>query len=100
MELAHYCMDNPAHIFSGENLDGIRCPYCNGLVNIKPVSKEEYNKLPKYRELKRHKQKPKSLELTVGMNTDKLQLKLRAIAKHAEALANELDAIDADQSTL
>ena len=28
------------------------------------------------------------------MNTDKAQQKLRAIAKHAEALANELDAID------
>lgn len=34
------------------------------------------------------------LTITVGMNTDKLQLKLRAIAKHAEALAKELDEID------
>lgn len=36
----------------------------------------------------------KGITLVVGMNTDKLKLKLRAIAKHAEALANELDAID------
>lgn len=30
------------------------------------------------------------------MNTDKLQLKLRAIEKHAGALADELEAIDND----
>ena len=36
----------------------------------------------------------KPLSISVDMNTDKLQLKLRAIAKHAEALADELDAID------
>ena len=36
----------------------------------------------------------KPLSVSVDMDTDKLQLKLRAIAKHAEALANELDVID------
>lgn len=36
----------------------------------------------------------KPLSISVDMNTDKLQLKLRAIAKHVEALADELDAID------
>ena len=36
----------------------------------------------------------KKLTITVDANTSKLQLKLKAIAKHAEALANELDAID------
>lgn len=36
----------------------------------------------------------KPLSISVDMSTDKLQLKLRAIAKHAEALANELEAID------
>ena len=39
-----------------------------------------------------NKRKPLSIE--VDMNTDKLQLKLRAIAKHVGALADELDAID------
>lgn len=34
------------------------------------------------------------VSITVGMDTDKLQQKLRAIAKHTEALANELDEID------
>lgn len=38
--------------------------------------------------------KRKPLSISVDMNTDKLQLKLRAIAKHCEALADELDAID------
>jgi transposase-like protein len=36
----------------------------------------------------------KGITVDVLMNTDKLQRKLKAIAKHAEALANELDAID------
>lgn len=61
MRVAHYCMDNPTHIFRGENLDGIRCPNCDGLVNIKPVSKEEYEKLPKYRELKKYRHKAECL---------------------------------------
>lgn len=39
--------------------------------------------------------KPKqTIQIDIEMNTDKMQLKLRTIAKHAEALANELDAID------
>lgn len=41
--------------------------------------------------------KPKQsrgVTIEVGVDTDKLQLKLRAIAKHAGALADELDAID------
>ena len=36
----------------------------------------------------------KPLSISVDMDTNKMQLKLRAIAKHTEALANELDAID------
>jgi len=39
--------------------------------------------------------KPKGIYLSVEMNTDKMQLKLRAIAKHTTALADELDKIDA-----
>ncbi len=38
--------------------------------------------------------KPKSISLSVDMNTDKMQLKLRAIAKHFGTLADELDKID------
>lgn len=36
----------------------------------------------------------KPLSISVDMDTRNMQLKLRAIAKHTEALANELDAID------
>lgn len=38
--------------------------------------------------------KPKGITVSVDVNTDKMQLKLRAIAKHTKALADELDAID------
>lgn len=36
----------------------------------------------------------KGITVELGMNTDKVQQKLRAIAKHVGALADELDAID------
>ncbi|WP_285397631.1 hypothetical protein [Lysinibacillus sp. fls2-241-R2A-57] len=39
--------------------------------------------------------KAPSVSLSVDMDTDKMQLKLRAISKYTEALADELDAIDA-----
>lgn len=38
--------------------------------------------------------KASNLSITVDVGTDKMQLKLRAIAKHVGALADELDAID------
>ena len=38
----------------------------------------------------------KPLSISVDMDTNKMRLKLRAIAKHTEALADELDAIDSD----
>lgn len=38
--------------------------------------------------------KASGLSIAINMDTNKMQLKLRAIAKHTEALANELDAID------
>ena len=49
--------------------------------------------------------KPKKVIGNVGgievkLDTQSLQRKLRAIAKHTEALADELDAIDAEQSAL
>ena len=36
----------------------------------------------------------KTMHIGLDMNTDKLQLKLRAISKHLDALADELDSID------
>lgn len=94
MGIAYYCMDNPEHIFKGHNLDGVRCPLCNGLVNTKAVLNEEYERLPKYRELKKVNEHKKSIEIQLDMDTGKLQLKLKAIAKHASALADELEDID------
>ena len=35
-----------------------------------------------------------SIQIDVGISTEVMTAKLRAIAKHAEALANELDEID------
>lgn len=36
----------------------------------------------------------KTMTIAIDMSTDKLQLKLKAVAKHCEALGKELDAID------
>ncbi|MFJ7951542.1 hypothetical protein ACIQZG_08445 [Lysinibacillus sp. NPDC096418] len=44
--------------------------------------------------LKPKKNVLRNIQIGVEMNTDKLQLKLRAISKHTEALADELDWID------
>ncbi|MGE6515184.1 hypothetical protein [Lysinibacillus sphaericus] len=38
--------------------------------------------------------KAKGITVSLDMNTDKMQLKLRAIAKHTGALVDELDRID------
>jgi len=40
------------------------------------------------------KKEAKGITVSIDMDTDKMQLKLRAIAKHVGALADELDAID------
>lgn len=42
------------------------------------------------------KKELKGITVSVDMDTDKMQLKLRAIAKHVSALADELDNIDND----
>lgn len=57
--------------------EGIPCPKCKGPVLSQEVKKES-----------------KTLSIQVDMDTDKMQLKLRAIAKHVSALADELDSID------
>lgn len=38
--------------------------------------------------------KPKELVINVSANTETLQKQLRVIAKHLEALANELDELE------
>lgn len=93
--LANYCIENPHHLMF-KVADGARCVECNGLVNVKEVTMAEHYSLPTYTELRKSRnEKPsKSLSISVDMVTDKMQLKLRAIAKHAEALADELDQID------
>ena len=42
--------------------------------------------------------KMEGINIDLNMDTDKLQRKLSAIAKHSEALAQELKEIDADES--
>lgn len=59
--------------------EGIKCPKCKGPVMSQEVKKDS-----------------KALSIQVDMDTDKMQLKLRAIAKHVSALADELDNIDND----
>jgi len=59
--------------------EGIPCPKCKGPVMSQEVKKER-----------------KALSIQVDMDTYKMQLKLRAIAKHVSALADELDNIDKD----
>lgn len=42
-------------------------------------------------------EKKSKVSIAVDMNTDSMQRKLRAISKHTEALANELEEIDKDR---
>lgn len=97
--VANYCMDNPEHpMFRAR--DGACCVECNGMVNVKPVTKSQYDRLPTYIELRyerKHKKVKGIMQIDVDMNTDKLQRKLLTIANHLEALAQELDAIDGDK---
>ncbi len=57
MKLAYYCMDNPEHQMFKANVDGVLCVECDGLVNIKPVSVDEYKLLPKYRDIRKKNNK-------------------------------------------
>ena len=89
--------------------DGYReCPICsrsllspreafgaNEIYGMKTIGKAWRDK----REASSNKPK-QSLSISVDMETNKMQLKLRAIAKHAEALANELDVIDNEDAEL
>lgn len=44
--------------------------------------------------------KMSQMNIQVGMDTDVLSLTVRAIAKHAKALAEELDGIDSDKCNM
>ena len=50
------------------------------------------------KEVEKNTTKRDPLSIQIDLNTDKLQLKLRAIAKHAEALADELERIDKEMN--
>lgn len=95
------CCSNNHRFRVGITGDGYRnCPECNDLLKQvhADVTKGEPFTLQYLSQAFIKKKEPKSstgnLSIDVAMNTDRMQLKLRAIAKHAEALADELDAID------
>ena len=88
------CMNDSSHVFKGRHLDGVSCPICGGPVLPKPYDERKDSNLPYYRDLKKQSSKRKSA-ITIDLNfDDKSKLKLRAIAKHVGALADELDKID------
>ena len=84
MELKdYYCLKCDWYILqTKEDLHGIRCPKCNQC-SVMPGTKKQ-KRINPFSEL----------NVSLDMNTDKLQRKLRVIAKHAESLAYELDLID------
>lgn len=100
------CYENDHRFRLGNNEEGYNfCPECNQLINVVPadVTKGEPFTLKhlRYVLIDKNKQKDvrkmterKPLSISVDMDTNKMQLKLRAIAKHAEALADELESID------
>ncbi|MFD4492980.1 hypothetical protein [Lysinibacillus fusiformis] len=97
------CCENNHRFRLGNNEDGYNfCPECNQLIRVVPadVTKGEPFTLQHLSHAVIKKKKPKTsarnLSIEVLMNTDKMQLKLRAIAKHVSALADELDNIDKD----
>lgn len=96
--VAIVCMENSNHQ-KFQSTDGARCVECkSGMIPV-PVTAEEYRGLPDYGDWHRQRAQKsnRSISIEVDADTSKLQLKLRAIAKHTEALADELDAIDATE---
>ncbi len=88
------CMNDSSHVFKGRHLNGVSCPICGGPVLPKPYDERKDSNLPYYRDLKKQSSKRKST-ITIDLNfDDKSKLKLRAIAKHVGALADDLDAIN------
>lgn len=95
MKIQANCMDGYCGArIAGNNLDGINCPICKGPVNIVPFDGKPGH-INYYLYQKHNKFKPNNrLSIDVTANTDNLSAKLRSIAKHTTALADELDAID------
>lgn len=85
----HYCMDKACgwEETTHKIRDGISCPKCGG-----PVM--SIDKKAKCVEGEVMTKEMPGLTVTVDMNSDNLSRKLKAIAKHAKALAEELDGID------
>lgn len=95
------CENNHKFSVEGNGGEGYNhCPECNSLLRDVPtdVTKGEPFTLKNLQQAFFKKRECKSstrnLSIDVEINTDKVQLKLRAIAKHTTALADELDAID------
>lgn len=95
------CENNHKFSVEGNGGEGYNhCPECNSLLKDVPadVSKGEPFTLLNLEHVffnkREHKSSARSLSIDVLVNTDKMQLKLRAVAKHTTALADELDAID------
>ena len=101
MKIAYQCMNDSTHLFKGKSLDGVQCPICRGPVSHKPYDEQEHSELTEYRELVKQNRvtydkkevKQALVAMGIDLDTNKFELKLRAIAKHTEALANELETI-------
>ena len=96
--MAIECQQGHKFRYAPTSYKNIGCPYCDSEMK-RPyyTTKEIVERLENIAELyqEKHQEKQSSIRgITIDMDTDKMQLKLRAIAKHAEALADELDAID------
>ena len=84
MELKDYCcLDCDWYISKTKyNFHGCKCPKCNQC-SVVAGTREPRTTNPF-----------SALNVSVDMDTDQLQRKLRVIAKHCESLAYELDLID------
>ena len=93
------------HVFRlGLTDDGFKdCPDCGELLSNPKEGANTFGLLTigqawrnkrKAERMQSKENKASGLSIAINMDTNKMQLKLRAIAKHVEALADELDAID------
>lgn len=91
----YFCMNNPRHPKFKANVDGARCVECGGLVEIRRVSVEEYNRLPTYQEAKglrsNNNIKPKSAIEFLEHQFKCLNLKARRLDERIEQTESELE---------
>ncbi|BDH62123.1 hypothetical protein MTP04_22530 [Lysinibacillus sp. PLM2] len=85
-DFAYECINNPKHVFAGNNLDGVRCPYCDGLVNIIQVPTNLIKNLPRYRELKKEFEKLKPNEIEIIMSDVNKPPKIKLNGKDIEGI--------------